>query len=132
MFKTQKIGVKMATVSDYFLMTYQDGALIENIAHHIESPVGAKEFIGGEVAGLLGVRSETEGVLHNLGGKADYITPDMDGIVRTQWVVGTAVNEKSRDLSYAVGAAIGKLRDSGALQKIFVKYGVTYMPPPAS
>jgi polar amino acid transport system substrate-binding protein len=131
-FKTQKIGVKMATVSDYFLMTFEDGALIENISHHIKSPVGAKEFMAGETAALLGVRSETEGVLHNLGGKAVYITPNMDGIVRTQWVVGTAVNEQSRDLSYAIGTAIGKLKESGELQKIFAKYGVTYLPPPGS
>ncbi|MEQ1653948.1 MAG: ABC transporter substrate-binding protein [Hyphomicrobium sp.] len=131
-FKGQKIGVKMATVSDYFLMTYEDGALIENIAHHVKSPVGVKEFMTGETTALMGVRSETEGLLHKLGGKADFITPNMDGIVRTQWVIGTAVDEKSRDLQYAIGAAIAKMKESGALQNIFAKYGVTYKPPPVN
>jgi polar amino acid transport system substrate-binding protein len=131
-FKTQKVGVKLATVSDYFLMSFEDGALIENIAHHVKGPDGAKEFVNGETAALLGVRSETEGLLHDLGKTAEFIAPAMDGIVRTQWVVGTAVNEKSRDLQYAIGNAITELKDSGALKEIFAKYGVTYIPPPGS
>lgn len=131
-FKNQKVGVKIATVSDYFLMTYEDGVLIDNIAHHIKGPAGAKAFVDGETAALMGVRSETEGLLHNLGKTGQFIAPSMDGIVRTQWVVGTAVDEKSRDLGYAIGGAISKLRESGALHDIFAKYGVTYFPPPGS
>lgn len=131
-FKTHKIGVKMATVSDYFLMTFEDGALINNVAHHVKGVAGAKEFLAGETAALMGVRSETEGLLHSLGSKAEFITPSMDGIVRTQWVIGTAVDEKSRDLGYAIGAAVTKFRETGELTRIFAKYGVTYLPPPGS
>ena len=131
-FKKEKVSVKIGTVSDYFLMTFEDGALIENIAHHVKGPVGAKEFVNGETAALLGVRSETEGLLHDLGKTGDFITPPMDGIVRKEWVIGMAVDEKSRDLGYALGAAVTKLRQSGALKEIFAKYGVTYLPPPGS
>jgi polar amino acid transport system substrate-binding protein len=131
-FKKEKIGVKLATVADYFLMTFEDGALINNISHYVKGRVGAKEFMDGETAAILGVRSETEGTLKDAGGTAEFITPKMDGIVRTQWSVGTAVNEESRDLGDAIGEALKKMSAAGALKDIFAKYGVTYVPPPTN
>lgn len=131
-FKTEKVGVKLGTVSDYFLMTFDNGALINNVAHHLKGAKGVQEFLAGETAALMGVRSEIEGHFHDAGAKAEFIMPPMEGIFRTQWVVGTAVDEKSRDLGYAIGAAITKLKDAGELTKIFAKYGVTYLPPPGS
>lgn len=131
-FKTEKVGVKLGTVSDYFLMTFEKGALINNVAHHIKGSKGVQEFLSGETAALMGVRSEIEGLFHDAGASAQFITPPMDGIFRTQWTVGTAVNEKSRDLSYAIGAAIEKLKASGEMAKIFAKHGVTFLPPPES
>lgn len=129
-FKTHKIGVKLASVADYFLMGYQDGALINNISHFTRGPVGAKEFLDGETAAILGVRSEIEGTLADAGAKAHFIAPDMPDIVRKDWVVGIATDEKSRDLGYAIGQALAKLRQSGRLSEIFAKHGVTYIPPP--
>lgn len=129
-FKKQKIGVKLATASDYFLMTFEDGALIENVAHHVKTAVGAKEFLARETSALMGVRSELEGTFKDIGASVEFVTPPMDGIVRSSWTVGAAVNEKSRDLGYALGDALTKLRTSGELAKIFAKYGVTYIPPP--
>lgn len=131
-FKTEKVGVKLGTVSDYFLMTFEKGALINNVAHHLKGSKGVAEFLSGETAALMGVRSEIEGNFHDAGKSAHFISPPMEGIFRTQWVVGTAVDEKSRDLSYALGAAIEKLRSSGEMTKIFSKYGVTFLPPPES
>lgn len=131
-FKKEKVGVKFGTVSDYFLMTYEKGALINNVAHHKKGADGVREFLAGDTAALMGVRSEIEGLFHDAGAKAQFISPPMEGIFRTQWVVGTAVDEKSRDLSYALGAAIEKLRSSGEMTKIFSKYGVTFLPPPES
>lgn len=131
-FKSEKVGVKLGTVSDYFLMTFEQGALIDNVAHHTRGSKGVEEFLKGDTAALMGVRSEIEGLFHEAGASAQFISPPMDGIFRTQWVVGTAVDEKSRDLSYAIGAAIEKLRASGAMTKIFAKHGVTFLPPPES
>ena len=82
-------------------------------------------------AAILGVRSETEGLLHEGGAKATFIEPDMTGIIRKSWAVGMAVNDKSRDLGEALGKALGKLKESGELTKIFANYGVTYVAPPA-
>jgi ABC-type amino acid transport substrate-binding protein len=129
-FKTEKISVKLATVSDYFLMGYQDGALVNNISHFTRGPNGAKEFLSGETAALMGVRSEIEGNLFEQGARAEFITPEMSGIVRNQWIVGMAIDDNSRDLGYALENALTKLRNSGRLKEIFAKHGVTYLPPP--
>jgi len=125
----KKIGVQLATVADYFLMTYQKGALIDHIAHHIKPRLGAEEFARKETVALMGTRSLIEGQFHNMGLKVPFVTPDMTGIVRTKWVVAMAVHENSRDLGYAAGDAITKLKDSGEMAKIFSKYGITYVPP---
>ena len=128
-FKKEKISVKLATVSDYFLMGYEDGALVNNVSHFTRGPQGAKEFLSGETAALMGVRSEIEGTLFEQGAKAQFIAPDMAGIIRKQWAVGMATDDNSRDLGYAIANALTKLRESERLKDIFAKHGVTYLPP---
>lgn len=125
----QKIGVQLATVSDYFLMTYDKGALINNIAHHTKPHLGAEEFARKETVALMGVRSAIEGQFKDIGLKASFADPDMTGIVREKWIVAMAIHENSRDLGYAVGDVLTKLQESGALAKIFEKYGITYFSP---
>jgi ABC-type amino acid transport substrate-binding protein len=129
-FKEQKIAVQLATVADYFLLTFQDGALINNVTHHVKAEAGAKEFAAKEVAALMGIRARLEGLLHEIGLKPTFVRPDMDGIVRRDWVVGMGWSEKSRDLGYAVQAALQKIKASGELERIFAAYGVSYVEPP--
>ncbi len=130
-FKTQKIGVRLGTVSDYFLLSYQDGALINNVSHHVRPDAGAKEFASKEIAALMGVRSELEMQLANAKLAVPLVEPDMTGIVRRDWILGMAWKENSRDLGYAVQAALEKIRSSGELDRICQAYGVSYSPPPA-
>ena len=77
----------------------------------------------------MGVQSDIEGVMSGRGLKATFANPPMPGIVRSNWVVGTAVKDNSRDLGYAIGTALDDLRASGDIEKIFANYGVTYIPP---
>lgn len=131
-FKGKKIGVQIATVADYFLMSYQDGALIENVAHHVKAEAGVEEFLKKETAALMGVRSKIEALVHDEGGdKPIIVEPAMDGIVRSNWVVGMAWKDNSRDLGYALQAALENIRGNGELEKIFTAYGVSFTPPPA-
>lgn len=129
-FKRTKIGVQLGTVSDYFLMRYQDGALIDNIIHHVKAEEGAREFKAKEITALMGQRARIEALLHSIGVTPVIVEPKMDGIVRNQWVVGMAWKENSRDLGYAVQASLDKLKSSGKLKEIFKLYGVTYTQPP--
>lgn len=129
-FKTKQIAVQLGSVSDYFLMTYDGGALTSNIHHYVKPSDGTQRFLAKETAALMGVRSQIEGQMRELGVKPTILEPEMPGIVRSRWVVGMAVDEKSRDLRDAVGTALASLRKSGKLQQIFDHYGVSYFPPP--
>lgn len=129
-FRTAKIGVQLGTVADYFLMRYAGGVLVDNIAHHLKPADGVKRFLAGETVALMGVRSHVESMLLEARAKAEWLDLPTPGIVRQAWVVGMAVKENSRDLGYAIGAALKKLTESGELAQIFAKYGVTYIPPP--
>ncbi len=112
-------------------MTYQDGALIPNVAHHVRAEQGAKEFAKKEISALMGVRSKLEALLFKEGVTPTVIEPDMTGIVRRKWAVGMAWHENSRDLGYAVGNALETLKTNGTLDKICKSYGVTLTMPKA-
>jgi ABC-type amino acid transport substrate-binding protein len=128
-FKRERVGVQLGTVADYFLMFYESGALRSNIDHFVKPVDGVDRFIAKKYAGLMGVRSHIEGLLHEKGAKAPFVEPPMPGIVRSSWIVGTAVKENSRDLHYAVGNILAEMQESGELARIFASHGVTYIPP---
>lgn len=130
-FSEHKIGVQYATVADYFLLRYGDGKLINNISHYTKLEKGIAEFLKKDTAAMLGVRSDIEGMLHKQGGSAKFLDPPMPGLIRKSWLIGTAVKEDSRDLGYAIGAALEKLGSSGELAHIFAAHGVTYSAPNA-
>ena len=128
-FLEHKIGVQYATVADYFLLRYGGGKLVNNIAHYTKLEKGVDEFLKGDTAAVLDVQSALEGVLHAKAAKAEFIELPMPGLARRKWLVGTAVKDNSRDLGYAIGNAIEKLKASGELQTIFGRHGVTYIAP---
>jgi ABC-type amino acid transport substrate-binding protein len=125
-----KIGVQLGTVSDYFLMRLNDGALIDNVRHYVKPAEGVRRFKAGETIAVMGVRSDLESLLAEAGAKATFDEPATPGIVRSRWSVGTAVRENSRDLGYAIGNALAEMRQSGELVQIFAAHGVTYVAPP--
>jgi polar amino acid transport system substrate-binding protein len=128
-FKTEKVGVQMGTVADYFLMRFDNGALVNNVSHHIKPLQGVEGFAKGETGALMGVRSNIEALLKSRGVAAAWVNPPTPGLVRSTWVLGTAVNERSRDLSYAIGAALDGMRADGTLASIYAVHGVTYLAP---
>lgn len=128
-FKRERIGVQLGTVADYFLMFFEGGALRSNIDHFVKPGDGVDRFMARKYAGLMGVRSHIEGLLHQKGATAPFIDPPMPGIVRSSWIVGTAVKENSRDLHYAIGNILAEMKESGELARIFTSHGVTYIPP---
>lgn len=128
-FTEAKIGVQYSTVADYFLLRYGDGKLIKNISHYTKLEKGVDEFLKKDTAAMLGVRSDLEGVLNHKGGKATFLDLPMPGLARKSWLIGTAVKDNSRDLGYAIGSALEKMRTSGELSQIFKTHGVTYVAP---
>ena len=127
--RSEKIGVQLGTVADYFLMRFDGGALVDNIAHYLKPAQGAARFASGETSAILGVQSSLQSLLKSRGESAKWLSPPMPGIVRSSWVLGSAVNERSRDLGHAVASALDALKADGTLKAICEKYGVTYLPP---
>lgn len=128
-FKSEPIGVQLGTVSDYFLMRYEGGTLVNNVKHYVRPMQGAQRFAAKDFQAILGVQSSLEALFKSRGLTAQWSTPPMPGLVRESWVLGTAVNERSRDLGYAIGNALTELAADGTLAKICATYGVTYVPP---
>jgi ABC-type amino acid transport substrate-binding protein len=128
-FRNMRIGVQIGTVADYFLMRYANGALIANIDHHLRPEQGAERFAKRQIAALMGLRSHLEPMLAERGAAAKWVEIPAPGLVRAEWVLGTAVKENSRDLHYAIAAALSDMRSSGELAGIFARFGVTYVPP---
>jgi ABC-type amino acid transport substrate-binding protein len=128
-FKTMKVGVQLGTVADYFLMRYDNGALINNVDHHLRPEQGIERFIKGETAAIMGVRSFIEAMLHERKVAATWVDPPAPGIFRQSWRIGTAVKDNSRDLHYAIGNALRDMAEKGELAAITKKYGVTYVAP---
>lgn len=130
-FRKEKVGVQFSTSADYFLMRFDDGALINNVVHYTNVADGVRQFLSHQTVALLGVKSNLEGVLHDQGHIAVFIEPPMPGITLKSWKIGTAVKENSRDLGYAIGRALDDMRADGELERICASYGVTFTPPSA-
>lgn len=128
-FKTEKVGVQIGTVSDYFLMRFEGGALVNNVRHYLRPAQGVDRFVSKETLAILGVQSHMESLFQARGVKAEWQTPPMPGLVRANWNLGTAVNEQSRDLGYAIGNVLIELAANGTLNEICTKFGVTYIAP---
>ena len=88
------------------------------------------EKFGPAIADFATFEPTWGGTLFEQGAKAEFISPEMSDLIRKEWVVGIANDDKSRDLGYAIGQALNKLHESGKLKDIFAKFGVTYIPPP--
>ena len=105
------------------------GALVENVRHYLKPAQGVDRFVSKETLAMLGVQSHMESLFAARGVTAQWQSPPMPGLARGEWVLGTAVNEQSRDLGYAIGAALTDLSAEGTLRTICAKYGVTYLEP---
>jgi len=128
-FKGEKIGVQLGTVSDYFLMRFEGGALVNNVRHYLRPVQGVDRFISKETMALLGVQSHIESLFQARGVVAQWQTPPMPGLARADWVLGTAVNDQSRDLGYAIGNVLREFIADGKLRSICARYGITYVTP---
>lgn len=129
-FARHKLAVQFASVAHYFIAFADESAYRNNVNPYVKMADAAASFLARENAGLLGRRALIEA---ELAGHLDGVrvsVPEMPGILKTRWTVGTAVKEDSRDLSYAIGNILAEMVKSGELERIFSQFGVTLVPPP--
>lgn len=129
--KDRKLACQFATSTHYFLAFALDGKIRNNVSPFVKFESAAENFLEGGSSGLMGRRAQIEAALKDADVDIVYSQPKFPGTLRSAWNIGTAVREDSRDLGYAVGRALGKLRSSGEMKDIFNRYGLTYVEPQA-
>lgn len=126
----EPVGVEIDTVPDFYLLGADGGRLRRHVVHFPDTRQAVEALLRGELAAVLGPRSQIEGALATAG-KTRPITPTrLPGMMMASWDVGLATRENSRDLAYAVGDAITAMQEDGTMAGIFRRYGVTHMPIP--
>lgn len=123
------VAVETKSLGDTFLLSrFREGAL-KNLKHFVRLEEAVAAFRKGEVAAVVGPRAMMEGMTFPKPEGVRLYTPSLGAPFQRDWVVGTAVKEDSRDLSYAVGEAFEKLKESGRFDEIFAAFGVTPNDP---
>lgn len=123
------IAVQPKSLADYFLLShFREGAL-KNLKHFVRIEAAVEAFRRGEVMAVAGSRAMLEGLLFPRPEGVRIYTPEVTPPFRRDWIIGTAVKEDSRDLSYVVGDALEALKANGAFAAIFARYGVTPVDP---
>lgn len=126
----EPVGVEIDTVPDFYLLGADGGRLRPQVRHFPDTRQAVQALIRGELAAVLGPRSQIEGALA-AAGKALPVAPvRLPGMMVASWDVGLAARENSRDLAYAVGDVITAMQEDGAMAGIFRRYGVTPTPIP--
>ena len=131
-FVTTPIAVELDTAGDFFLSNAFRGQIRESVVRGRTFEAAAELWLSGEAPALLASRAQAEWVARageERGLDAALAFPPMPGIVRTGWPIGIAVKHDSRDLGYALGDVLSALIDSGEMQDIYARHGVTWIAP---
>ena len=80
----------------------------------------------GDVAAVVATQSQIESALGERAKNFPVTPVSFPGMMTSNWDIGLAVKENSRDLAYAVGDVITALLDDGTVPMLFRAYGVTH------
>ena len=123
---TEKVGVEIATLGDFYLVSAFNGRLRGNVVHYPTAIASAQALRDGEVSVALASQSEMEA---GLGPDLDAFSFKPVSIPGANWLIGAAVDEHSRDLGYAVGDYLMEMIADGEMARIFAAHGLSYAPP---
>lgn len=129
LFTREKVGVELDTLSDFYLLSAYQGKIRPNVVHYKNPQEAIAALLRGELAGVMGPRSEIE---KGLGDKAEnYRTGPLQlpGLRQSGWDLGSAVKASNTELVSVIENAMTQLRVSGELEKIFKQHGITYQLP---
>ncbi|MDI3513303.1 MAG: polar amino acid transport system substrate-binding protein [Rhodocyclaceae bacterium] len=127
-FTQERIGVELDTHASDFLLHLMDGALRPNVVHFRTLGEAAAALKKGDIAAVMGTRSELEAALASHPGVA-LDTLAMPELRLSGWPLGMAVKADSGALADALGRALADLQRSGELARIFEAGGVRHRLP---
>lgn len=122
----EPVGVEIASLGDFYLVSAFDGRLRPNVVHYPNSLAAAAALREGTVAVALASKAEMEA---GLGSAREAFTMTPLEIPGASWTIGAAVDEHSRDLGYAVGDILAEMVDNGEMEGIFAAHTLSYSPP---
>jgi ABC-type amino acid transport substrate-binding protein len=129
-FINKPIAVELDTAGDFFLSNAFSGRLQQSVRRGRTFDDVVSQYKNGEVSAAMGSKAQAQWIAH----QADTIEsgifqPPMPGIVRRSWPVGIGIKHDSRDLGYALTDVASGLIQSGELEAITARYGVTFKAP---
>lgn len=127
LFEHEKVAVDIGTLSDIILLSARDHKLVEQVVHVRGEAKAAQAFDKGEVVAFYGESALVEHLAHQATRPASIVFPQ-HRLVQS-WPIGGAVKADAVDLADAIDKEIGRMAESGDLQRIFASYGVTWRRP---
>lgn len=128
-FAYEKVGVEIDSLPDTMLLSAFNGRLRENVTHYPKVADALTGLNQGEVAAVVGMRSQIEWGLRGDTRGFDVDTDGLEQLAKLHWDIGAAVKENHRQLSYAVESVLDAAIKSGEMAKVFAELSVTYSRP---
>jgi len=128
-FQTEKVGVELDTVPDFFLSGAFGGRLRENVVHFSTVEQAVAGLKAGSVAAVFAPLSQLEGALGPDKAKFPIGRMPAPNLTPSEWQIGMAVKQDGHDLAYRVGDVVTELLDGGTVKGIYDRYGLTHSAP---
>jgi len=128
-FQTEKVGVELDTVPDFFLSGAFGGRLRENVVHFNTVEQAVTGLKRGSVAAVFAPLSQLEGALGPDKAKFPIGKMPAPNLTPSEWQIGMAVKQDGHDLAYRVGDVVTELLDSGTVKEIYDRHGLTHSAP---
>jgi ABC-type amino acid transport substrate-binding protein len=128
-FQTEKVGVELDTVPDFYLSGAFGGRLQENLVHFSTVEQAVEGLRRGSVAAVFAPLSQLEGALGPDKAKFPIGRMAAPNLNPSEWPIGLAVKQDGHDLAYRVGDVVTELLGSGTVKGIYDRHGLTHSAP---
>ncbi|WP_428623698.1 substrate-binding periplasmic protein [Sedimenticola sp.] len=129
LFRYEKIAVELDSLADLYLSGAFGGSIRANLLHFKTTEEAGQAALRGEVAGLMGPRSQVQYSLLSGLEQFDLGKVPTPGLTKSDWLIGAAVKNNYRQLGYAVEDILASMVRDGTMAKIFKQHRIEYMPP---
>lgn len=130
-FAEHKVGAEMNSIGGLVLAGADHGKYIEMLHNYKTARMAMEGLLKGEVSAVMATKPEIESALFKQPNAGDFAISKVSypALPPKGWVSGLAVKATNQQLAIELRKAMDELQQSGELQKIFAKYGVTYDHP---
>lgn len=128
-FKGRRLAAELDSIPDFYFLGAFGGQLAKDVVHFSSGVEAVAAVVEKRADVVIASRAQAETVLG--AATAPHVARRKGGIpllMSPGWDIGMAVKENSRTLADAIEAELATLTGSGALTRIFARYGVTHVP----